>query len=519
MNLKPELLSGGSSGPGFRIGDSLIHNPDLPLEDALNQVKDLKKADQGLIVCFGLGLGYHLQALLTLWPEAVIIAFESDRELRRIYEENRPVRDTVDDRVKIASSWNELNDLLSEELVHGEHNTPAVFITPGYQKLFPEKTQTFKSLVFETTVRRRVADHTWREKAALFLDNLAGNIGNILKLPAITGLKTGHPPVPGFIVGSGPGLEKNGSLLMQARTKGLILAASSAVRPMSAFGVKPDLAVIVEGEDTSGYLPPDLANEETILAIGSAAHPNHFNIQGFARSFFHLTHGAAFICGQEEFVPQAGTAGAAAFTLAYLMGLHPLVLVGQDQAFGPNRIHAMGTPGEVALTKEMAPYVVNGANGERVRTHAAFAASLHWFAESARYLRRTSPGLVLLNASESGAAIPGVPNAALSDILKNLPDPQAGRPNLIGHIPELEKPNPERVRKNLEEAWSLLGQAQKLLRYDPRSAPGLADDLRSGHPFLKEALAGLGQDAQVMSIRNKIEEVEAAVLKMLEALD
>ncbi|MFH1140043.1 MAG: 6-hydroxymethylpterin diphosphokinase MptE-like protein [Pseudomonadota bacterium] len=514
----PEILPGTALGPGLKIRGRLIHDPASPLANALAEVKNLEKAERGLILCFGLGLGYHFQAVLSQWPDARIIAFEADAELRRAFEDHGPASDLVPDRLRIASTWTELNNLLTEELVHGPHPTPAVFVIPEYQKLFPDRVKTFKRLVFEALVRRRVSDHTWKEKGALFLANLADNLGNILNLPLITGLKPGPPAPPAFIVGSGPGLEKNGRLLVEARAKGLVLAASSAVKPLAAMGVRPDIVVFVEAEDTSRFLPPDLAHQDIILAIGSAAHPNHFQIPGFTNSFFHLTRGAAFICGEESFVPQAGTAGAAAFTLAFIMGLRPLVLVGQDQAFAPDRVHASGTPGDIPLTPDLAPYTVAGATESRVRTHAAFAASLHWFAESARYLKQKSPRTALLNASESGASIPGLPNVTLREVLDHLPRPSSPPPRPAESVPRLAKPSLEAAGRAVRETWNPLLQAEKVLRYRPEDASALVLDLRTNHPFLKEALAGIDPDAGPREIRTKIEAVEAEVLKMMEVL-
>ena len=68
----PEIIPGTALGPGLKIKGRLIHDPASALADALGQVRDLEHAGEGLILCFGLGLGYHFQAMLSEWPEARI---------------------------------------------------------------------------------------------------------------------------------------------------------------------------------------------------------------------------------------------------------------------------------------------------------------------------------------------------------------------------------------------------------------------------------------------------------------
>jgi hypothetical protein len=254
-----------------------------------------------------------------------------------------------------------------------------------------------------------------------------------------------------------------------------------------------------------------------ILAAASADHPNHFTVPGFHKTVFHPTSGAAFLFRDDLFAPGAGNAGSAAFTLGLMLGLDPMVILGQDHAFTASRAHASGTPGEAPLTPDMTAYTVTGLDGRPVPTHSGLAASLHWYAESIRHIKQNEKKTSVINATESGARIPGAIDMPLAEVLKRLPPmPPPVQPHTL--LPNLKKTNHEEVRRGLEEIWQTLSRTVMLLRLSPDQAAPFIREYRRSHPFLRMALAGV-DPASSTGIKRRLEETESLVLKMLDVME
>lgn len=513
-----EITEGHGDRRGLKYRGLVLHDADRAAEEARDQVMRVKAGGKGLIVVFGLGLGYHIKELADLWPQAKIVAFDPEPTLQDAYAKHAVDAEIGPDRLTIVHDWPALNDLLTQEIVHGDNPDPAVFRHPQYQTLFPKESEAFAGIINGARLRRAVMDKTIQEKGSLFLDNLAANLPDIMELPLLTKLQGRLPNRPGFIVGAGPGLEKNGSLLRNLDGPGLILAAASAWKPLLDKGVRPDMLVVVEAEDTSGFLRLAEPDPEAVLALASTAHPEHFHVPGFNRSVYHLSQGAAYILGAETFVPQAGTAGTAAFTIGLLWGLNPLVLIGQDQAFKSGRLHARGSPSPNPTPDEVTVFSVTDTEGREVQTHSAFAASLHWYTETAQYLKRRSPDQRLINASESGAGIPGIPNMTLQEVMNRLEKERRERLDPGKALTQTKRPDPDLVRGRLTQTWEIISRMSQIVRIAPEQGGRIVQDCRANHPFLHEALAGLTEPENPASVKEAIERTETLILKMLGAL-
>lgn len=484
-------------------GEYQVNPLDL-LEQARGQVDRLTTRPAKLVFVFGIGEGHQLQALLEKWTETRIIAFDPSPESISSALQLTALT-TAGSRLTMLSNWDDLYKLMTKEMVFGEHPQAAALISPGYEYWYPQETETFERAIRESRLWRGVIDKTAKEKGHIFRANLAANTGTVMKLPLLTDLKGKVPVRPAFIVGSGPGLEKNGRLLREVKGRGLILAASSAFQPLVNMGVVPDIVVVLESDDTSEYLSTSHQFTDCVLAVGSSAHPRHFQAPGFSLATYHLTAGAAFLFDNHIHVPQGGTSGSAAFTLAYLLGLNPLILMGQDQAYEDGRLHARGTPGDIPEFLNRDDYYVAGKDGQRVRTHSGFVASLHWFLESVRYLQEAAPEVGIINATESGASIPGVPDLSLWQILGHMPENQAGMPSVSALLMELKRPDSREVRINLRQTWDILNSLSRLRKRPWAQVKPLVAEARQLHPYLWEALptaSGSGEEAALWTAVN-----------------
>jgi hypothetical protein len=509
-----EILD-GINGHGLKLKGRQVHCPDHPFEEARAMIRSLPSCRTGLILVFGVGLGYHLAALGERYPASRLVAFDPSAEIINAFNRFGPpdVR-----RRDVIHDWDALNDLLHKEVVHGDHPDPVTLVLPAYRTLFPRQASTFEDIIRAARVRRAVIDKTNREKGDLFLSHLADNLAVVMKTPLLTDLFGRFSHKPGFIIGSGPSIAQDMDRLAELGRYGLVLAAGSAVRPMTAAGATPHVAVVVEAEDTSDYLAGLPVAPDTILAVASAAHPNHFAVEGYTRTVYHLSPGAAYLYGTDYFVPQAGTAGSAAFTLGLLLGLDPLILIGQDQAFSAGRMHAPGTPGDIPLNPDLASFRVPGLKGDRLPTHSAFAASLHWYAESIRHMKVKWAGRRVVNAAADGARIPGTAVIPLERVLSRLKKIDDPKHHLGDMLKDLTLPDPATVRKRVTDTLDLIGWLVHAARNDSQKFGLVIEEARCTHPFIKLALAGKRHEALPAEARAGLEIAEMKLLNMLQGL-
>jgi hypothetical protein len=91
--------------------------------------------------------------------------------------------------------------------------------------------------------------------------------------------------------------------------------------------------------------------------------------------------------------------------------------VGQDLAFEGDKVHTEGAEDSSILTENEETVGIPGDAGRAIVRRSMTAYQM-WYEESAAYLRREDPQRILLNATEGGAGISGIPNVSLQEALE-----------------------------------------------------------------------------------------------------
>ncbi len=483
----------GPKGPGLIYGGQVIHDHEDPWAEAQSWVDHAVggQVDEkpGLALIFGLGLGYHLEVLRLRYPGIRFLVFEPVPELINIYELHKAFKGGQPPVV--VSEWREFEEAVTTELVYNPDQGVIMLGPPGFTALAPEMFQAFVDFSGQELLRRSVIDKTRHELNNAFLGNLAHNVPSLMGLADLMVLQGRLPARPAFIVGAGPSLDRNVEFLRNIGPRGVVLAASTALKPLLARGVSPDVVLVLEASDTSSYLSLSQAEREvmgphTILALASSCHPNHFKVPGFNQAVFHLSAGVAQTFGTGAMLPQGGNAGSAAFAMAYAWGLGPLILVAQDQAYSGGRLHAQAAPGQVE-EKDPGRITVAGVGGSTVATHSGLLASLGWFAEAARTIAASQNPPKLFNCSAQGAKIPGFTEAPLKAIVEALP-PVKAQLDLAGVLPRIPLPRRKEVAADITQMAGLISTLRRLARMDHRKVQAELVQAAEISPFLSQIL-------------------------------
>jgi len=498
----------GPGGAGLIYKGRAIHNMDDPWKEAAGWLerahRHFPNQAPGLALVFGLGLGYHLKLLRQAYPGIRLLVYEPAQEIKDLWGIKPGLGSEDGETPFIFNSPDEYKTAVSREVVYGRSRGLMVVAAETYQELDPEGYASFNEFIRQEVIRRAVIDHTRSQTSPAFMENLAQNAGKILTRPDLMLLKGRLPARAAFLVGSGPSLDQNAACLKDVGARGLILAAASAVKPLLAHGVSPDVIVVLESEDTSSYLrlsegEKAILKPETVLALASGCHPAHFELPGFHQAVFHLSPGEALVFSRGDFLPQGGNAGTAAFALAYCWGLGPLVLVAQDQAYaGGGRLHAEGTPGTM-VDQDKAPLIVPGVDGGRVATNTSLLASINWYAEAARTVMAKADPPALINASAGGARIEGFQEADLGTVVAGLPE-VSGPLNLAAVLPKLPLSSKKEVVGDVRQLAGVVSSLRRLADIDYRKAYDEVKDIGQISKFLERVLA----EAQVAADRREL---------------
>jgi hypothetical protein len=304
--------------------------------------------------------------------------------------------------------------------------------------------------------------------------------------------------------------------------RALIFCAAAALKPLLGLGAKPDVVVVVESSDTSAYLrltpaEREILGDNCVLAAASSSHPAHFKVDGYHRALFHLGGGEAQLLGRGLYLPQGGNAGSAAFALAYLWGLSPLILVGQDQAYDGSLLHAPGTLDSVFEEDPTGVVEVPAIGGGTVMTNTGLLASINWYVEAALSVRRRESPATLINATAKGATIRGFAEMPLEEVMGRL-GPAAhplDLPKLLAAIP---RPAAREIRGDLKQMSGLVSSLKRLLQIDFHRCLAEMVNTSRASAFMAQILApAMASGHKSAALRNLIW-ADGVILKMLTSL-
>ncbi len=513
---KPQTALLSTPEGGLSYKNITIHQSENPKAEAAAWLAAKAGGQKpNLALIFGLGLGWHLKVLRQKYPAIRLVVYEPEEELLKNYRQNGQKMEGLE----IFTSWPELENFVSQELVYNSKSQALSLVVPGYAELWPEAAGAFSNFVQMAIMRRSVIEETRHSTGENFMNNLAENLADVLKMPDLMLLKGRLPRRPAFIVGSGPSLDQNVHHLAAVGNNGLIIAASSALKPLLAAGVCPQVVLTLEAEDTSDFLILNEAEKkvfkpETILALAAGSHPNHFKVPGFQQAIFHLSKGEAQLLGSGIFLPQGGNAGTAAFALAYFWGLGPLVLVGQDQAYQGDNLHANQTPGGVVENDKGQTIAVKSVDNGTVETHTGLLASLNWYAETAKSIQTGANPPLLYNASAQGAKVPGFTEVPLNSLVSSL-TPLSEQLRLAPVLPKLPRPNWDEVKSDLEQIAALVNTLRRFAKVDSQKAGQEIKNIGSASSFMAQLL---GPASVARGAKERLAALEKADLFMTKML-
>lgn len=417
-----DLIRAEKNGVSAVLG--VHYNEKERAEHWIRDIKSLPEYSTVLIV--GIGNAFYLQELLRATSEnfniliyepciEVLLKILEEIDITEVFE-NRPVALLVksvneEELIPVMSKW-----LTNETLPFFRTK-----ILPGYDKLFFDEIKEFLGIVKRTVVKMKVDQNTIAFFGNYYARNVIGNGKQILKSHTINQLSGLIPnDRPAVIIAAGPSLKKNINDLKEAKGRAFLIAVDTALKPLIAAGILPDLFVTVDGNK-----PVELFEQEEIwkIPVLLSADVNsemvrrhtgkkifYYNGEEFIQNLY-LAHGIP--CSG---LPSGGSVSNSAFSLAEMLGFQTIILVGQDLAYTGNRSHMEGTFSEEDIQKKRvnATATVEDLNGTMVPTQPNMLMFLKWFEDR----MKERPELKVIDATEGGAKKKGAVIMTLKDAIQ-----------------------------------------------------------------------------------------------------
>jgi hypothetical protein len=236
------------------------------------------------------------------------------------------------------------------------------------------------------------------------VENMLDNVWEIANNPGVNLLFDKFKGKPAVIVATGPSLNKNKHLLKDIGDKALIVACDASLKVLLKDGIKPHLVTSLEREHNITKLFDNIETEQ-IKDVYMAACPVLFN-----ETYQAYTGPRIIVYRQFDHFKWLGidrgmlniklSSGNMAFKVAESLGCDPIILIGQDLAYGENgETHAA----EVAFSSEgEQKFYVKGNCQEQVLTNSGWNSFLKSYEVDVSEYKGNC-----INATEGGAFING----------------------------------------------------------------------------------------------------------------
>ncbi|MGG3887916.1 motility associated factor glycosyltransferase family protein [Metabacillus fastidiosus] len=262
------------------------------------------------------------------------------------------------------------------------------------------------------------------------LDGLKNNLENLewlQKSKDTAQLKDKFKGKPAIIVSAGPSLNKNIRELKRAKYNAIIIAVDTIVNRLLIEGIIPDFVCSVERtHEVYEYFYKDKGIPEDVTLVGPPLLDSRIFKEFQGSLILPMRNGVAeykwlhnFLkLGKDSFIEMGSSCAHVAFGLAMHFGASPIILVGQDLAYGSTEeeTHAIGTIYDNEIENEeealFQDYEIEGYFGGTVRSTYIWIYFKQWFEAQI-----SNQQLFVINATEGGAKINSTTQKPLKDTI------------------------------------------------------------------------------------------------------
>ena len=374
----------------------LIHSSVNPEYQSQVWAEDVLKEIGREYVIYGMGLGYHIQALLKADDVCKVIVLENSIEL-------------------LTEAFRDLDwvNYIKQKRVRIFYNSNAIKLMEKFSAWISgrEFCIYYPSLCIteEESVRERLEDffvsvNSMREQAHLLEENFYKI--NRMELPECSILKSCFKKRTIAIVGGGPSLDEQIDDMKKYREQMKIWSVGTAARKLINEGIIPDLIVIEDAQENMYKQVCNLPTEHIpllLLSTASAQILDYYKGQSYVayQKGYDLAEKRAQELGVQTY-QTGGSVTTLALDVALRFGADKIILIGVDLAYTDNRSH------EIKEGKEYR--MVTSTDGRQIKTSRNLDIYRKWIEH-----RIVEENIPILNTGR-GAQIAGTQTVVIQEL-------------------------------------------------------------------------------------------------------
>lgn len=288
-------------------------------------------------IIYGLGLGYHIEALSEIDSNIIIKVYESDLNIIKLACAFSDLKGIIKNS-NIQIIYDPCFKELSESICNLTENGKFVIHYPSLRNI--------KDLAIKEKLDNYFIQYSSIENQQRLLNgNFRENI--LLHSGLVDELKDEFEGKDLFIVAAGPSLDKNFQQLKNVGDSGIILATGTVFRKLLTAGITPNFVIVSDANPRVYHQIAGLEASEVPMLFLSTAY------KGFAKNYKGRKY---MICQKdydmaERFAAERGamlfsTGGSVSTTaldIGITLGCKRIIFLGLDLAFTDNYVHASGT--------------------------------------------------------------------------------------------------------------------------------------------------------------------------------
>jgi hypothetical protein len=507
----------------LRVGDKLwyLNSQYHPLQETETFAEQYREVlDYSFMVFLGLGNGMFARQLQKKMEGHVrFLFFEPSKEIFIHTLNNYDISDLLK-RENIHIVVEGLNEdrfepILMSNIEITNYKLAIYDALPKYRQLFSECFQRLEKEYCEAVERVVKYLHTEFLLGREMAINAIYNMRHLLNCNYRDDFNGKFPlDIPAVVVSAGPSLEKNVQILKEMKGKAFIVAVDTALGYLSEQGIRPDLAVTVDAKKPL-HLFEDKGVREMQLVMDASANRKAVDLLSGHKVIlsggWYAYYQRIFRVVNKRFdiLENGGSVATTAFSLLKEWGFRRIVLVGQDLAVAPDKVHA--GKDTVDLGKlDIDKIAIEGYYGDVVYTTWDYNEYRKWFEKI--IAEEGCPEVI--NATEGGAKIAGAVQMSLKKVMDTYCGKEFDFEKAIQDVPVAFT---EEDRPKLLDMWN--DTLQNLAQIKSR----FKESIRLVDEELRIIQQGVYRKDELMKLHTKLGELtreneECAEFQLLESL-
>lgn len=365
MVWKVELAKDGNYT--LKYNDIYIYSKYKPIDDAYRFILNEKDSFAKEVFLVGLGLGYHLKALLEQNPTGEIYVLVFDLHELEIVKQYGDKSILENKRTHIITLTNKEN---LSEMVNAQIIIPIQWIKAiGSNHSLTD---------FLEDIKLRQMSIDIIEQRMLNNFEYTGSLND----PTIARLKNAFNKETACLVSSGPSLETTIQALKNFKGKAYIICMGSTLKMLLANNLNPDAVILSDAKEAVKYQLQN-TNYTGRLFYSATACKEALEIHKGPRIVLYQQgyHYSESLASKRDVVTLSvgGSVATLGFSLADYLGFKNIILFGQDLGFKNDKTHATLATSGVQAKQAYNYKRVLANSGEYINTSRSLHTYFRWF--------------------------------------------------------------------------------------------------------------------------------------------